>query len=490
MLKRLLKKYPFFLVLLPVFILTHIEREYHGAIDYSLVYDEILWLLIVPPLAYGFAWVVSRSHRKAGMIALAMLLVWYFFGEIKDTLRESWPRTVWQSYSLLIPTFLILLVLVALLIIRSKSRFERTYLFVNTVLILFVIFDLGTVLWDSVNRKTTQKQVFNWSSDSAKPDIYYFIFDSYTSSSFLREKFGYDNSRIDSVLVKKGFRVIPFSQSNYNLTPFSLSSTFHLEYLTDMDTAKDIYLKSYLPGVQKVYENPLFPTMHQLGYEIYNHSIFDVRSYPSTVPGFDIWALNSIYLQHNLWKKMMKDVSWQFKYPLFGITSQGIVEYADRRDRHDSTALRHIYETIKKPSAKPKFVYGHLFIPHSPYTFDSAGNKIAPIGIMPPEEDMKAYTQQIAYVNTIITKLADEIISGSKKPLVIIIQGDHGYRFFDKSKKQWEFPNFNAIYFSNGDYHLLHDSISNVNTFRVVANTYFKQQYPLLQGNRYFLQYK
>ena len=142
--------------------------------------------------------------------------------------------------------FFAALIVVAMLIIKNKWQFEKTYLFVNTVLLLFVVFDLGTVIWDSVNKKTTAKQVFDWSGDSTKPDIYYFIFDSYTASRFLQEKFGYDNSAIDTALIKKGFRIIPNSHSNYNLTPFSLGSTFHLDYLADTDTTQEYYLKYYL----------------------------------------------------------------------------------------------------------------------------------------------------------------------------------------------------------------------------------------------------
>jgi hypothetical protein len=489
MLKRILKKYPFFLLLLPVFILTHIEREYHGQIDYILVYDEIIFLLAIPPVVYLFSWLVTRKHRKAGILSLAILLVYYFFGETKDTLKQSWPGTIWQSYTFLLIVFFLLLIAVAVLLIKNKWQFEKTYLFVNTVLILFVVFDLSTVLWDSVNKRTAAQKQFDWRTDSTKPDIYFFIFDSYTSSQFLQEKFGYANSAIDTDLTKKGFKIIPFSQSNYNLTPFSLGSTFHLDYLPGVDTMQEYYLKYYLPGVKKVYENPLFPTLHQLGYDIYNHSIFDVSGFPSSIPQFDMWGLNSIYQQHNLWKKMETDIGWQFPGWL-RINRRTLYDYAADRDRHDSIALQHIFETVRKPSARPKFVYGHLFIPHSPYTFDSSGNKIQPIGTMSLEEDMKAYTLQVAFVNTIISRLTGVIQSVLKRPLVIIVQGDHGYRFFDTSKRQWEFPNFNAFYFSNGDYRLLHDSISNVNTFRVVANTFFKQQYPLLQGNRYFLQYK
>jgi len=489
MLKPLLKKYPFYLALLPLFILTHIEREYYGLISYRFVYREIIFLLLIPPVLYLFSWSLMRSHRKAGIMTMALLLVYYFFGELKDSLKAAWPGSVWQSYIFLLGFFLVALCVAAVLIKRSKAKFEKTCLFLNTVLIFFVVFDLGTVLWSSVNKKGAGQQALTWSASSEKPDIYYFIFDSYTSTRFLRDKFGFDNSRVDSALTKKGFRVIANSHSNYNLTPFSLGSVFHLDFLPEADTSREYYLRNYLPGVGKVYENPLFPGMARLGYEVYNHSIFDIRSYPSSVPAYDIWGLNTIYQQHNLWEKMQTDIGWQFPRWLRSKRNT-IQEYAASRDKHDSIAQQHISKTIQQPSSKPKFVYGHLFIPHSPYTFDSAGNKIEPIGVMPIDEDMKAYTQQIVYVNRIMMDLVEKILSSPKRPVAIIIQGDHGYRFFDKDKKQWEFPNFNAFYFSNGDYRLLHDSLTNVNTFRVVANTFFGQQYPMLKGHTWFLQYK
>lgn len=488
MLKRVLKKYPFFLLLLPVFILTHIERAYHGLIDYALVYGEIIWLFCIPPVAYLFSWLLMRSHRKAAVMCMALLVVYYSLGETKDALRAKWPESIWQSYIFLLTLFFAALVVIAILIKKNHSRFEKTYLFFNTVLICFLLFDIGGIIWSPADKKPIVNKSFNWPAQE-KPDIYYFIFDSYTSTAFLQEKFGYDNSAIDTALVQKGFRIIPFSHSNYNLTPFSLGSTFSLDYLPGTDTTREYYLPDYLPGVRKILDNPLFPTLHRLGYEIYNHSLFDVRSYPTTVPAFDIWGLNSIYQQHNLLKKMDREIGWQFPHWM-RISPDAFSEYAYHRDRHDSIALQHIYHSAGQRTSKPKFIYGHLFIPHGPYTFDSAGNKIDPTGSMPPEEDMKAYTHQIAWVNKVMTNLVDSILGSSKRPLVIIIQGDHGFRFHDRDKNQWEFPNFNAFYFSNGNYQWLHDSLTSVNTFRVVANTFFGQQYPLLPAKTHFLQYK
>ncbi|MDQ3277751.1 MAG: hypothetical protein M3Q06_05465, partial [Bacteroidota bacterium] len=49
------------------------------------------------------------------------------------------------------------------------------------------------------------------------------------------------------------------------------------------------------------------------------------------------------------------------------------------------------------------------------------------------------------------------------------------------------FRNLNAYYFSDKDYGMLYDSISPVNTFRVVLNKYFSQSFPLLKDSSFYL---
>ena len=110
---------------------------------------------------------------------------------------------------------------------------------------------------------------------------------------------------------------------------------------------------------------------------------------------------------------------------------------------------------------------------------------------MTDEEKKRAYVSQVAYVNKVIKKLVDSIFENAKNKVVVILQGDHGARFAgQENKKHLEFANLNAMYFYNKDYRLLHDSLSNVNTFRVVFNTFFDKKYPLLKDTSFFLQYK
>jgi hypothetical protein len=358
-------------------------------------------------------------------------------------------------------------------------------------LLLFVIIDSVNIALDystsSYSKKETTESLC---IECEKPDIYYIIFDSYTSSGLLKTEFGYDNSSIDNYLKETGFRIITDSRCNYNLTPFSISSIFNMKYLDNADTSNILRLKDYLPAVDRVYYTRLFPTLTKQGYRIYNHSTFNFEGHRSTVPPFDLWKIKNIYQQFNIIKKTHNETGWHFPSWL-NIHIGKKENYINNRDRHDSIALKHLYQTIADTaSPQPKFVYTHFFLPHSPYSYDSLGNKIRLAYNLSPEEDKQAYVQQLVYVNRIMKEIVEAIKTQSKKNTVIIIQGDHGYRFFDLAKKADEFPNFNAIYFPDRNYDLLYDSMSGVNTFRVVFNTFFKQNDPMLPTQTYFLRYK
>jgi len=83
--------------------------------------------------------------------------------------------------------------------------------------------------------------------------------------------------------------------------------------------------------------------------------------------------------------------------------------------------------------------------------------------------------------------MAGKNIPVSILDLATIIQGDHGYRFYDDRRKNDEFPNFFAVYFSNKDYRHVPDTLSNVNVFKAVLNTYFRQQIPFESNKHFFL---
>jgi hypothetical protein len=83
-------------------------------------------------------------------------------------------------------------------------------------------------------------------------------------------------------------------------------------------------------------------------------------------------------------------------------------------------------------------------------------------------------------------RLADTIREASNGAAIIIIQGDHGYRFLEGPQKMNEqFDIFSAFYFPNRDYSLLTDSTRSVNTFRIVFDSEFGAKLPLLKDSSF-----
>ena len=497
--KKTLEIIPLFLLTIPLFLVLHIEKEYRNIIQYKFVSSDILELFSASILIAGFFFVLVRNFRIACVYAFPVIIIFYFFCDVKDQLHE-WDNTSFiSSYSFLLPAVLTVLFLIFFILRKTKSEFKRFYLFVNVTFLTFIIFEIAAMVIGNPTRKDNlSNQSFNATSYQAcdscvHPDIYYIVFDAYTSSEVLSGEFNYDNSRIDSFLKAKGFYLVMNSRSNYNLTPFSIGATFNSDYLRSLNTNKDYFMDEYLPGISFVRNNQLIPILREEGYQIFNHSIFDFKEVASTIAPYDLWELNLLYERHNIFRKINKDIGYllwpSIYYRKFGTSDKK--KYAAERDRFLSNTLEELRRTIQIKIGAPKFTYAHFLLPHGPYTYDSSGISIPyePKSTT-AEEDKRGYINQLVYTNKIMQLLVEEIFLHSDKPVAIILQGDHGHRYHTPEKKDLEFPNLNAWYFYNRDYKLLNDSLSNVNTFRVIFNSFFKKNYPLLKDTSYFLQYR
>ena len=494
-LKKTTEQIPFFLLTLPLFIIIHIERQYHHFIVYRFVYREILWLVAAPLVTFLVSYLLLQNLRRASLFSFVLLVIFYFFCDLKDWLHEVAGGVFVTKYIFLLPLMFLIIVLFFIIIKKTNRFFGKLFLYINTTLVLFIIIDIIGILFntsvyknDLGDRSKPMLSQYRPCNNCVKPDIYFIIFDEYTSSEVLQREFDYHNN-IDSFLREKEFRVIPFSKSNYNLTPFSIASCFNLNYLPGLDVHKGFYMRDYLPGLPTVYKSELIPILEKEGYQIINHSIFNLENHSPLTPPFDLWELNLLYRRHNIFKKIDYDIGWLIRSRLSLNLKSGT--YRDSRNKHLENSFEKLMHTIREKSPGPKFIYAHFMLPHGPYCFDSSGNQI-PVRELPisEAENRQAYVNQVIYTNTVMKKIIEEIFSNEKNPFLIIVQGDHGYKYHDPAKNKLEFGNLNAMYFYNQDYHLISDSMSNVNTFRIVLNSFFKKKFKMLKDTSYFLQYK
>ena len=108
------------------------------------------------------------------------------------------------------------------------------------------------------------------------------------------------------------------------------------------------------------------------------------------------------------------------------------------------------------------------------------------------KEYVDGYRAHLNFLNKRITATLDTILAASERPPVIIIQGDHGpgsrldFTSVEGTDLKERFGILNACYFPEGADEHLYDSISPVNTFRLVLNRYFGTQLQLLEDRSYF----
>ena len=129
-------------------------------------------------------------------------------------------------------------------------------------------------------------------------------------------------------------------------------------------------------------------------------------------------------------------------------------------------------------------MYVHMLIPHRPNIFLPDGSmnlntdyykKGVGEGVT-REYDREGYLNNMKFINSRLPDVIREIIQSSQIPPIIILQGDHGYQLPDI-----RFDILNAYYFPDRNYAALYPEITPVNTFRVVLNTYFDEEYTLLK---------
>lgn len=152
-------------------------------------------------------------------------------------------------------------------------------------------------------------------------------------------------------------------------------------------------------------------------------------------------------------------------------------------------------------STSPKFVFVHIIAPHPPFVFDQVGNPIQPDWEYTIFDYNKAtrgifnyiegYREQLAYINQLTITTIDKILETSPSPPVIILQADHGPGSLygstvETSCLKERLSILNAYYLPSGNTGVLYPSITPVNTFRVIFNTYLGTQLELLADIIYF----
>jgi hypothetical protein len=495
--QKFLDKY-FFLA--PIFLITyfvlHEVNANYGLIPILTVLKLGFLYLLIAFLLNLIFYLLFRNLKQTGFVTTAAIIFFLFFGALHDSLKSLSNSPFIRSHIfifLLIALIMLIIIFTTKRIIRTTSRLYSFAMFVIMILCGWEI------IHTMVNLISNRQKINNLSQgnlelaktpNNTKPDIFFIVFDSYTSSGCLKNEFGFSNP-LDSILTGKGFYISRNSKSNYPLTPFSIASTFNLNYLNPTVANREATAQLMLQGANTIYESQLPAFLSKEGYKLDNFSTFDLNNHPALVRAYFDELREKLIDEQTLWGRFNAYLHWNF-IQTDSVNGQPPDWLYKRRSDYINNYIKdnlHGLDSISKlRDTVPHFVYCHVMLPHEPYLYKADG-EFQPRSLYYDNSNPKEkFLAQTIYTNSIITNLLNELTRPRERPYTIIIEGDHGFRDFEnKSDKSKVFQNLNAYYFSDQNYKGLYDSISPVNSFRVILNKYFNQHLQLLKDSSVYI---
>jgi len=318
------------------------------------------------------------------------------------------------------------------------------------------------------------------------PDIYHIILDGYASEKFISQNCDWNVSWFTKRLKEKGFLVAEKSFSNYANTYSSFSSFLNVSHhgSIPVDVADGLF-------IYKIQKNNLLHFLSSLGYK-YIHISGDSLATCLPFEG----GKQSFYIKNyfkNSWYRLTRTCG--FLSCVLGCWSLCNYVWLDYEfKRHAQSIFRCFHQLNEAINITgPKYVFAHIMAPHDPYVFDKDGKFI---GV---EEEGHEYSGQVEFISKKTDEILNQILDNSGKKPIVILHGDHGIScgqmFIRESinnivglpgQIRQTFPILNAYYLPEKlDKEIIYDSISPVNSFRVILNKYFGANFKLLKDSSF-----
>jgi hypothetical protein len=480
--------HPFLFAVYPILALLAFNIS---EVDLSSGFRPITVALVV----VGFlAFILQLTHqdwRRAALSLTIVLILFYSYGHVYILLKGATLDGFYVfRHRTLIPIWVGGGFLILWQVWRKPINLATATYMLNVVglflLILPSIQLISHFLQSRVSRAQAAQntQTLGLKVGNESPDIYYIILDGYGRADVLKEEYGYDNSDFLNALRDLGFYVADCAQSNYAQTQMSLSSSLNFNYINALSNR-------FVPGTDDrtgldalIRHSAVRESLEKSGYKTV-----------AFATGFIATELTDA--DYFLGPQQTVGRLNEFEYLLMETTFARLIQDAGRLGKQNSGSELFRERTLFALDRldelsyikEPKFVFVHLVIPHPPYVFGPTGGPIEPsaAGTTKSEQEGLRYRDQAIYISNRMTEIVPKIIASSTRPPIIVIQGDHGPTI--PSSPQQRMRNLN-VYYLPGANAPIYSTITPVNTFRIIFNSYFGQNLPLLKDISLYSDYE
>ncbi len=435
--------------------------------------------------------VLKKNIHKAAMVLSLFMVLFFSYGHVYNMIEHRQIASlVIGRHRYLVILWAALLVIGVVLIIKARielTNFTKMLNIIAVCLLLVSLLNIGFLPFRTADSAWTADADSEDSELESLPhpqtDIYFIVLDGYASACILDEAYGYDNSEFIQFLEQKGFYVAHQSASNYPNTFLSLASSMNMEYLDFLTQRLGPESTDRTLPHNMIERSRVMTFLQQRGYRYVHYS--------------SGWGPTNVN-QHADLNIAVSQYTWsEFQTMLFRTTALKVIEHNILRDVARMRVINTFDQLAQVPHMEgPTYAFAHLICPHPPYVFDRDGGPVDDdvdfdINIWGAEQKPH-YLNQLIYLNQLVMDFVEQVFEESPTPPIMIIQADHGPRntFVPGQHPtpdmfQEGFRILNAYHMPRQKHDLLYDSITPVNNFRVIFNTYFGTDYPLLEDRIY-----
>lgn len=503
-----LRKFPLHPILFSAFPIVFLAAQNLGELDLGEAVAPLIISVLIGLVAFIVLRRVLRDGTRAGLLVSLVMLAFYLFGHAWNAL--SGLRLPGVSEPRLLVAWLLATAVAVVVILLVRRDLSGLAMLANIVSIVLVAnSSVRIAAYQLSNPDVATQGATPAATPAATPravpspvaspgpaaagsrDIYYIVIEDYGSRRIIQEQLGRKDNEMLDWLSGHGFHVLPDTRTNYGRSAMAMAAALNMTYLDEVAARAGRDSSSYNP-IYQMLRNPSVATyLKARGY-----SFMQIGSHWWLTAKSDIADVNPKFPQTS-----------DFASFLYGTTVASPVlsrlgidgPWDERRLVYDSAFWQadQFRQVSRLPG--PKFVFLHMFLPHSPYVIDADGNYVSRKvdAARTREARMDA---QFRFAERQVIKLVEPLLAvePDKQPIIVVTTDEGptdpkvpaangGQSWGQATTKQLDdhYAIFAAYHLPGSDAQGLYPTMSSVNTFRYLFNEYFDANLPLLPDRYY-----
>lgn len=335
-----------------------------------------------------------------------------------------------------------------------------------------------------------------------KPDIYHITLDGYARADVLSELYEFDNTDFLDRIRGLGFAVAERATTPYNQTQLVMSSIFEGAYLHRSEEGRNGSQGDYRDRIRERFlENSTVMALTRMEYRIAatytEYSPVDIGRHDMIAPRpwLELTFFERVAFERNALSLLALE---------FDSLNQG--------GNHTISMMRGAYGApFARTLGRPAFLFTHQLAPHPPFDVSRDGeprktirrpHRLVDASVFHEGKESlrleykNGYVEKLLLINSETIKYLERLIRDLPDPKIVILHGDHGGGIYvdqenlDATCVKERFSPLLALYSSDGQLQdRLGDDFNLVNLYRLVFNTYFETDLPMLESENYFAPY-